>query len=93
MRFTGVGGRQAVTARDGEDESMPTWMNRSKESEAARRADACRARQEAGNCIRCGFKRDPASKQLCAKHLKSERTYQLKRYHDGKRVKRVAEAR
>lgn len=57
----------------------PTWMNRSKESEAARQAEARERRQEAGNCIRCGFKRSERSTQLCDKHLDAQKLYQRKR--------------
>lgn len=58
----------------------PTWMNRSKESEAARQAAAREQRQEHGNCIRCGLTRDPESKQLCTKHLLEQRAAARKRY-------------
>lgn len=64
---------------------MPTWMNRTKEAEAERAAAFREQRQRNGNCIRCGFKRAENSQQLCEKHLKQERAYQLKRYHAGKR--------
>lgn len=58
---------------------MPTWMNRSKESEAARQAEMRRRRQANGNCIRCGSARDKSSKQLCPKHLEAQRDYQRRR--------------
>jgi len=64
---------------------MPTWMFRSKESEAARQATLREQRQSKGNCIRCGFMLDRTSKQLCTIHLVQERRYQLTRYHAGKR--------
>src|ERR1051326_1324888 len=64
---------------------MPTWMNRSKEHEAARIAAARARRQEAGNCIRCGLRAAASSKQLCESHLEEQRQYQLARYHAGKR--------
>jgi hypothetical protein len=61
---------------------MPTWMNRSHESEAARQAAARERRQSAGNCIKCGFKRDPKSRQLCTKHLVEQRMrYPAKKRH------------
>jgi hypothetical protein len=52
---------------------MPTWMNRTPEAEAARKAAARQRRQEVGNCIRCGLKQDPKSTQLCTKHLIEQR--------------------
>lgn len=52
---------------------MPTWMNRTKEEDAARMAGIREKRQRAGNCIRCGVKRSDKSKQLCDRHLKEQR--------------------
>lgn len=52
---------------------MPTWMFRTKEAEAARQAAMRQSRQAAGNCIRCGSKRAPKSRQLCQKHLDEQR--------------------
>ena len=52
---------------------MPTWMYRSKESEAARQAAARERRQSRGDCIRCGLACDPNSVQLCPKHLLAQR--------------------
>lgn len=52
---------------------MTTWMNRSKQSEAARHAARAESRQKAGNCIRCGLAFDPRSVQLCTKHLEAQR--------------------
>lgn len=54
---------------------MPSWMNRTKEAEAARMAAQRARRQKAGNCIRCGFMCDAGSTQLCTKHLAQQRTY------------------
>lgn len=51
----------------------PTWMNRTKEAEAARQAEARERRKRNGNCIRCGLRRDPKSKQLCTRHLREQR--------------------
>jgi hypothetical protein len=65
---------------------MPTWMNRTKEENAERIAEIRRRRQESGNCVRCGLKRDPASKQLCAEHLAADRKVQLDRYYASKGV-------
>jgi hypothetical protein len=62
---------------------MPTWMNRTKEAEAARQAAARERRQKAGNCIRCGIARDPNSKQLCTKHLEQQRDTQITVECDG----------
>lgn len=70
---------------------MPTWMNRSKESEAARIAASREKRKATGACIRCGLRCDPTSVQLCAVHLKQQRAYQLARYHAGKRKRAGAE--
>lgn len=67
--------------------AVPTWMNRTKEQDRARIADIRAKRQEAGNCILCGCRRSDDSKQLCEKHLIGQRAYQLRRYHQGKRVK------
>lgn len=58
---------------------MPTWMNRTKESEAARQAIAREKRQTAGNCIKCGFKCALHSVQLCERHLAAQRSYANKR--------------
>lgn len=66
---------------------MPTWMNRTKEAEAARMAAARERRQRAGNCIRCGIAADPESTQLCAKHLAAQRAYANAR-NAKKRAKR-----
>lgn len=60
--------------------AMPTWMNRSKEAEAARQAEMRERRQQAGNCIKCGIARDPASLQLCSRHLALQREYATARY-------------
>lgn len=54
---------------------MPTWMNRTKEAEAARQAAHRAKRQDSGNCIRCGFKCADGSKQLCERHLALQRQY------------------
>lgn len=59
---------------------MPTWMLRTKEAEAERQASQRERRQRAGNCIRCGFKRDEASKQFCTKHLLEARKAARVRY-------------
>lgn len=59
---------------------MPTWMFRTKDAEAARQAAAREQRQDKGNCIRCGFQRDPKSKQLCTKHLLEQRAEARVRY-------------
>lgn len=63
---------------------MPTWMNRSKESEAARQSGARARRQSNGNCIKCGLRRDRNSQQLCTRHLEEQRVYQLARYYARK---------
>lgn len=52
---------------------MPTWMNRTKEAEAARQAEQRWKRQEKGNCIRCGLARSKKSQQLCDRHLEMQR--------------------
>lgn len=54
---------------------MPTWMNRSKEFEAARQAAHRAKRQEKGNCIKCGLKVAVGSIQLCEHHLQKQRAY------------------
>lgn len=59
---------------------MPTWMNRSKESEAARQAAARERRQDKGNCIRCGLQRSGESRQLCEQHLLEQRAAARLRY-------------
>ena len=66
---------------------MPTWMNRTKEAEAARTAERYERRKSNGNCIRCGFIRDKESIQLCTKHLEESRRYRLAYYHRRKLVK------
>jgi len=66
----------------------PTWMNRSKESEAARMAAHRARRQQRGNCIRCGMPQDPNSQQLCTMHLTVQREYQRKRLGLKRRVTR-----
>lgn len=53
----------------------PTWMNRTKEAEAARQAALYARRKAAGNCIRCGFKAADGSVQLCERHLAKQRGY------------------
>jgi len=61
-------------------EPMPTWMSRSKESEAARIAAQREQRQRNGNCIRCGLARDLNSTQLCPRHLMAQRAEARKRF-------------
>lgn len=68
---------------------MPTWMNRSKESEAARQAEARQRRQAAGNCIKCGLARDPKSVQLCTRHLAQQRDYMNARNANKRREGRA----
>lgn len=60
----------------------PTWMHRTKESEAARQAEARARRQAHGNCIRCGLARDRRSQQLCTRHLLQQRLEARERWRE-----------